>query len=223
MKEFLNKIFNCNCLDLMVKMPDNCISLTVTSPPYNDLRKYSGYSFDFESIAKELYRITEDGGVVIWIVGDQTKNGDESGTSFKQALYFKEIGFKLDDTLIYHKSAWNFPSNTRYHQAFEYIFCLVKGKLKTFNPLMDRKNAYPGQVAHGIHRGADENDYKDMSKIVKAKPAGEFGKRTNVWYTKVGGGHVTKDKIAYKHPAIFPESLCGDCIKTWSNEGGYSF
>ena len=89
----INKIYNENCLDTMAKMPDNFIDLTVTSPPYDNLRNYNGYSFDFESIAKELYRVTKEGGVVVWVVGDATINGSETGTSFRQALYFKEIGF----------------------------------------------------------------------------------------------------------------------------------
>jgi len=219
----LNKIYHTEAINGMKLLDDNSIPFTLTSPPYDNIRKYKGFTFNFKGIADELYRITSPGGVIVWIVGDGTEKGGETGTSFKQALYFKEIGFTLHDTMIYHKSAFNFPANNRYHQVFEYMFVLTKGKLKTFNPIKDRKNIYVGQKAHGKHRGKDENDYKDMSKIVKAKPVGEYGQRTNVWYTKVGGGHVTKDKIAYKHPAIFPESLAEGHIKTWSNEGDIVF
>lgn len=101
----INTIYNEDCLATMRKMPDNYVDLTVTSPPYDNMRKYDNFSFDFHSVAQELYRITQQGGVVVWVVGDQTKNGSESGTSFKQALYFKEtVGFKLYDTMIYRKS-----------------------------------------------------------------------------------------------------------------------
>lgn len=219
----LNKIYNIECVEGMKKIPDNYINLTLTSPPYDNIRDYKGYTFAFEDIALELFRITSEGGVVVWVVGDGTINGEETGTSFKQALFFKKIGFKLHDTMIYHKSGFNFPANNRYHQVFEYMFILTKGKLKTFNPLIDRKNIYVGQKAHGRHRGKNENDYKDMSQIEKAKPVEEYGKRFNIWYVKVGGGHVTKDKIAYQHPAIFPESLAEDHIKSWSNEGDIVF
>ena len=123
----LNKIYNMDCLDGMRMLDDNCIDLTITSPPYDNLRKYNGYSFDFENIAKELYRVTKKGGVVVWIVGDKTVNGSESGTSFKQALYFKEVGFNLHDTMIYAK---NNPvpqvDKSRYTQSFEYMFILSK-------------------------------------------------------------------------------------------------
>jgi len=131
----INKIYNEDCLDTMKHMPDNFIDLVVTSPPYDKLRDYKGFTFDFENIAKELYRVTKQGGVVVWVVADATVNGSETGTSFKQALYFKEIGFNLHDTMIYYR--WSGPlTHRRYEQEFEYMFILVKGKLETFNPIM---------------------------------------------------------------------------------------
>ena len=136
----LNKIYNENCLETMAKMPDNFIDLTVTSPPYDNLRNYNGYDFDFESIAKELFRVTKQGGVVVWVVGDATINGSETGTSFKQALYFKEIGFNLHDTMIYRKLNPIPLTHNRYEQAFEYMFVFSKGKPKTTNIIKDRKN-----------------------------------------------------------------------------------
>ena len=121
----LNKIYNEDCLETMSKMPDNFVDLVVTSPPYDDLRTYNGYSFDFQSIAKELFRVVKTGGVVVWVVGDATIKGSESGTSFKQALYFKEIGFNLHDTMIFEKNSSTYPANSksiRYSQIFEYMF-----------------------------------------------------------------------------------------------------
>ena len=134
----LNEVRNENCLDTMKLMEDNFIDLTVTSPPYDNLRTYNGYSFDFESIAKELYRVTKEGGVVVWVVGDATVKGCETNTSFKQALFFKECGFNLHDTMIYHKEAVGAcGSKNGYNQSFEYMFVFTKGKLKTFNPIKD--------------------------------------------------------------------------------------
>lgn len=221
----LNKIYCGDNLQLIKQIDNNSCHLIVTSPPYSGIRKYQGFSWDFESLAKELYRVTSDGGVICWVVNDQYIDGGRDLSSMKQAIYFKEeCGFKIHDHMVYQKSGFNFPANNRYHQVWESMFILVKGKLKTFNPLIDRKNAYPGQKAHGIHRGADENDYKDMSQIVKAKPAGEYGKRYNVWYVKVGKRkEVAQNDIAYKHPAIFPESLAGDLIKSFSNENDIVF
>lgn len=217
---FLNKVICGEASSICKQIPENTIDLILCSPPYDNLRTYKGFTFNFEEIAKELYRVTKDGGIVIWIVGDGTEDGSETLTSFRQAIFFKDIcGFKMHDTMIYQKSGFNFPANNRYHQCFEYIFVLSKGKPKTFNPIIDRPNKYVGQKAHGRHRGKDENDYKDMSKIVKAKPVQEFGKRYNVWYVKVGGGHVTPDKIAHKHPAIFPDKLAADLIISYSNQG----
>ena len=133
-----------DCLEGLKVLDDDTIDLTVTSPPYDNLRTYNGYSFDFENIAKELYRVTKDGGVVVWVVNDSTINGSESGTSFKQALYFKEIGFNLHDTMIWNKGSFAFPSKNCYHQVFEYMFVFSKGKPKVLNFIKDRKNLYVG-------------------------------------------------------------------------------
>jgi len=134
----LNKIYNENCLQTMAKMPDNFIDISITSPPYDDLRKYNGYTFEFESIARELFRVTKKGGVVVWVVNDATIKGNETGTSFKQALFFKECGFNLHDTMIWYKpNCFNFGSNSCYRQSFEYVFVFSKGKIKTINLIKD--------------------------------------------------------------------------------------
>lgn len=220
----INKIHCGNNLDLMKLMNDNVVDLTVTSPPYDDLRTYKGYSFDFENTAKELFRITKEGGIVVWIVGDSVVKGSESGTSFKQALYFKEVGFNLHDTMIYEKNTSSFPARrngNRYTQIFEYMFVLSKGKPKTVNLICDKENKWAGHTNWGKNtkRGKD-NDLKVTSKI---KPVPDFSPRNNIWKYIVGGGYATKDKIAHKHPAIFPESLAEDHILSWSNEGDLVF
>jgi len=210
----LNKIYNENCLDTMKRMQDNFIDLTVTSPPYDNLRDYKGYSFDFESIAKELYRVTKEGGVVVWNVNDATIKGSETGTSFRQALYFIECGFNLHDTMIYQKTGTPFPSKVRYNQTFEYMFILSKGKPKTFNPIM-KKNATAGSVRHSRKF---RNKKGEMTPSFNGKPVNEFGIQNNIWKIKNGMYKSTKDKIAFKHPAIFPEELVHKHILSWSNE-----
>ena len=132
----VNKIYNENCLDTMTKMPDNFVDLTVTSPPYDSLRVYNGYSFDFEAVAKELFRVTKQGGIVVWVVADATTKGSETGTSFRHALFFKEIGFNLHDTMIYAKNSYMPLTHNRYEQAWEYMFVLSKGRPSTFRPIM---------------------------------------------------------------------------------------
>lgn len=206
----LNRIYNENCLDTMARMPDNFIDLTVTSPPYDNLRDYKGYSFDFESIAKELFRVTKIGGIVVWVVGDATVNGSETGTSFKQALFFKECGFNLHDTMIYAKENPIPLTHNRYEQSFEYMFVFAKGKLGTFNPLTDkcitngsynhRRNT--GIVAEGATRNRNEITYVKQDKF-----------KINMWYYTVGN-----NEDSTKHPAPFPERLASDHIYSWSNE-----
>ncbi len=206
-----------DCLEVMKTLPSDYIDLTITSPPYDNLRTYNGYSFDFENIAKEIYRITKNGGIVVWIVGDATINGSETGTSFKQALYFKKIGFNLHDTMIYHKNGLTFPNKNRYYQCFEYMFILSKGKPKTINLLKDKKNKCAREKVSGGSRDID-GSIKQRSGNKKNRKVKEFGVRTNVWKYEVGYNKSTTDKIAYKHPAIFPEKLVEDHILSWSNE-----
>ena len=216
-----NKIYNENCLDTMAKMPDDFVDLTVTSPPYDNLRDYKGYSFDFESIAKELYRVTRPGGVVVWVVGDMTVEGSETGTSFKQALFFKEVGFNLHDTMIYQKES-PFPSSNRYQQVFEYMFVFSKGKVKTFNPLTERKICFNRNSKSSSYREKDGTLRKaDEKQNERFKKANEMETKMlgNVWQLNAGWMKSSTDEIAFQHPATFPEKLASNHIKSWSNEG----
>jgi len=211
----LNTIFNENCLETMARMPDGFIDMTVTSPPYDDMRKYSGNTFsEFEKIAKELFRVTKKGGVVVWVIGDQTTKGNETGTSFRHALYFKEIGFNLFDTMIYLKPPRGACGNNKtYWQTFEYMFVLSKGTPKTINLIKDRENVEAREGDTGTKRLFD-------GTLSKRKRSGydKFGRRTNVWEYYIGKGHSASDNFAYEHPAIFPEKLARDHIITWSNK-----
>ena len=211
----INEIYNENCLDTMARMEDNFIDLTVTSPPYDDLRTYNGYSFPFEDIAKELYRVTKQGGLVVWIVNDKTHKGSETGTSFKQALYFKECGFNLHDTMIYFKNnaPCYDPRNKRYKSAFEYMFVFSKGKPNTYNPISD----VPTKKRKT--KGVTKRNPNGTMRKPKAVIFKEFRDRDNVWGYNNGFMQTTKDKIAFNHPAIFPEKMVADHLISWSNEG----
>ena len=212
----INKLICGDNIKILKTFDDNSIDLTVTSPPYDGLRDYNGHSFDFEGVAKQLYRVTKEGGVVVWVVGDSVIKGSESGTSFRQALYFKEIGFKLHDTMIYHKSPI-FPEKTRYPQTFEYMFIISKGKPNTFNPIIDHKNKPDSHKGGGKWNNMRKKD-GTFSTGTRPKPR-EYSNRWNVWYIPNGYMKSTLDKIACKHPAIFPEKLAHDHIISWSNEG----
>lgn len=212
--DFLNKITQGDCVDLMRKLQNECIDLTVTSPPYDNLRTYNGYSFDFENVAKELYRVTKHGGVVVWVVGDATVKGSETGTSFRQALYFKEIGFNLHDTMIYAKENYVPLTHNRYEQQFEYMFVLSKGKPKTFNPIkIPCKNAGKTHNRSRDVRKYDNDSIRFRDEITTVK---DDKQAPNIWFYVIGKKF---DKEAHKHPAIFPESLAKDHILSWSNPG----
>jgi len=220
-----NILYNENCLDTMSKMESESIDLILTSPPYDDLRtynkhlsgnktQYNGYSFPFEDICKELYRITKKGGVVVWVVGDATNKGSETGTSFRQALFFKECGFDIYDTMIYQKTGTPFPQKHRYNQTFEYMFVFSKGKPTTFNPIM-KKNITAGAVRNSRKfRNADG----EMISGFNGKPINEYGIENNIWLIKNGMNKSTKDIIAFEHPAIFPEELAIKHVITWTKK-----
>jgi len=210
----LNKIYNENCLATMAKMPEGFVDLIVTSPPYDDLRKYNGYSFDFETIAPELFRILKTGGVLVWVVGDQTIDGSETLTSFRQAIHFRQIGFNLHDTMIYTTDKPPLNHN-RYEQAFEYMFIFSKGKPKTFNPIME-KTIYAG-VANNSNQREKDGRLRPFNNNEDRKVKEEKIKQ-NVWKYASGYLQTTKDKLAFTHPAMFPEKLAEDHIFSWSNK-----
>ena len=210
------KLFCCDNVKYINTVKDNNFDLTVTSPPYDNLRDYKGYSWNFEALAKELYRTTKDGGVVVWVVGDATINGSETGSSFRQALYFMECGFNLHDTMIYEKNGMSNPDINRYYSIFEYMFIFSKEKPQTFNPIKDRKNKWKGGWGKKTH-------YNKAGKlIIKEKMISKnYSMRDNIWRYNTGKGFSSEENI--EHPAIFPEKLAYDHIVSWSNENELVF
>ena len=208
---------------VMATLKEESIDLTVTSPPYDNIRDYKGYCFeeqDFKEIVKQLYRVTKKGGIVVWVVGDATMKGSETGTSFRQALGFMEGGFKLHDTMIYEKNTSSFPAQRkgkRYTQIFEYMFVFCKGKIKTGNLICDKANKWAGHTNWGKNTQRGKNG--ELKETKDIKPVPDFSPRNNIWKYNVGKGFNSSDKESHKHPAIFPEKLAEDHILSWSNEG----
>lgn len=217
---FIGQITNGDSAVVLSTIKSNSVDLVVTSPPYDELRDYNNDSvWDFNSfkkIARQLYRVVKDGGVVVWVVGDSVVKGNKSLSSFKQALYFQQIGFNMFDVIIYEKAGTAPPHKNRYFNAFEYMFVLSKGNPKTINLLEDKPNKWANHSTFGnvTRREQDGTLTPKGRKVVKP-----FGVRTNIWRYNNGKGFSTKDKIAYEHPAIFPEKLVQDHIISWSNEG----
>lgn len=200
----------------MDRMGDGFLDMTITSPPYDDLRDYNGFQFSIRDVATSLFRKTKEGGVVVWVVGDRTVNGNETLTSFRHALTFQEVGFRVHDTMIYVKNN-PIPSDCgkRYRQAFEYMFCFSKGQPKTFNPITEpTKSAGQKITAFRITgKGRGNVPDEDIGRQIKGSR-----KVTNLFGYNVGTSS-SKDKIAFRHPAIFPEQLVADQITSWTNEG----
>jgi len=206
----LGKLYHGDCLEIMPEL--ETVDLVITSPPYDALRRYEGYSFDFEIVAHGLRRLLMIGGVIVWVVGDQTVNGSESGTSFKQALFFIKIGLNLHDTMFYQKNPAPLNHN-RYEQAIEYMFVFSNGKPKTFNPILVKCN-WAGTSSTGTRR-------HDLHNLEPAHNLGKINNRKikqNVWHYETGFNKTTSDSYAFQHPAIFPDGLARDHIISWSNE-----
>ncbi|MDR0613649.1 MAG: site-specific DNA-methyltransferase [Dysgonamonadaceae bacterium] len=203
----------------MKNFDDNVIDLTITSPPYDDLRNYNGYVFPFNEITNELYRITKQGGVVVWVVADATIDATETGTSFRQALFFKDVGFNLHDTMIFRKRN-PIPQiyRKRYNNEFEYMFVFSKGMVNTHNPIL----------VDCLHAGLELNGttYKNYSKNEQireksANPVKDKKIKGNVWEYVVG--KKQEDQEAKGHPAPFPCELVRDHILSWTNKGDVVF
>ena len=218
----LNRIYNEDCLETMKRLGPDAVDLVMTSPPYDaGIRAFKeddaagAWNWEkFQSVAKALFRTMKEGGVIVWITSDQTIKGDETGTSLKQILYFKEIGFKLYDTMIYAKNGVTMNSDAKhYWDGFEFMPVFTKGKIKTVNLLRDKKNK-PCYRPNHWRRNRDGSFTKPTEMRV-----GEYGRRTNVWTYSTSYNITSRDKCAYEHPAIFPEPLARDNILSWSNKG----
>lgn len=215
--DLLMNLMHGDCLEMMKLIRDGSVDLTVTSPPYDNLRTYNDSLDDWgpkkwEAVLEELWRLTAEGGAVVWIVSDATVKGSETGTSFKQALHGISCGFKLHDTMIWEKSTFSGVGalRTRYAPIFEYMFVFVKGNLKTFNPIKDKKNKSFGRKHSGTVRQPDGST-KPVAGIATDKTIGEFGQRNNIW-------RINEEKVLNKlHPAVFPEEIARDHVISWSN------
>lgn len=204
-------IIHCGeCAETMrLHLPDDSIDLTITSPPYDNLRDYHGYTFDFEPISKELWRVTKPGGVIVWVVADATVNRSETGTSFRQALGFMELGFRLHDTMIWEKESFNTPESNRYMNVFDYMFILSKSSPNSVSLVKDRVTKWNGTTIHGTVRNKDGST-KSVAGL--GKKIAKLGYRFNVW-------KINSSRASVDHPAPFPEALARDHIISWSNPG----
>ena len=215
----INQIICGDCTEVMKSISNDSIDMVLSSPPYGNLRDYFGYTFDFKAIANQLLRVTKPGGVVVWVVGDATVKGSRTLTSFRQALYFKEIGFLVHDTMIYQKANFSMPSSNRYHQVAEFMFIFSKGRPKTFNPIKDRENICAGQTRKGKNTKRQvDGSMELLAPNSKNKPIyNEFGMRHNIWRLRTAGQEQMCKSL--DHPAMFPEALANDHIISWSNPG----
>lgn len=212
----IDKIVCSDCVAFMKELPECYIDLTVTSPPYDKLRDYKGFTLNCEEVITQLYRVTKTGGVVVWVVGDAIKNGNKTLTSFRQGLLFQKVGFNMHDVMIYKKKNTPFMRSNAYTNCFEFMFIASKGSPKTFNALKEPT------VRHGFemltyNKKSDGINKKTLKELKREKT------KNNIWEYAVGLGGTTSDKIAFKHPAVFPEKLAQDHILSWSNEGDIVF
>ena len=215
------KLIQGDCLEKMQDIQDSSIDLTVTSPPYDNLRTYNGNNalwgeHVWKAAIKDLYRVTKDGGVVVWVVADATIKGSETGTSFRQALWAMECGFRLHDTMIYAKNNYMPLTHNRYEQAFEFMFVWAKGRPKTFNPIMIPSLTAGTKKNRGGSNKAKEATYAERKRDewTTVKPTKQH---PNIFYYDVGKNDKTE------HNAPFPEALAHDHIISWSNEGDTVF
>jgi site-specific DNA-methyltransferase (adenine-specific) len=212
----INEIYQSEAVSFMRSMEPDSVDLVVTSPPYDDLRSYKGYSFDSEAIVSELLRVLTPGGVVVWVVGDKIIKGNRTLTSFKQALQFQSLGFNVHDVMIYRKKNTPFMRSNAYTNCYEFMFVFTKGKPRVFNPIKE-PTVRQGEEKMPSNKGADGINRKVLSRLNSEKA------RTNIWDYAVGLGGTTKDRAAFAHPAVFPERLAAEHIMSWSNEGDLVF
>lgn len=218
----VNKVYRGDSCNILYDLADSTIDLVVTSPPYDNLRKYDGVGDTwnhekFKCVADNLYRVLKDGGVIVWNVNDKVENGSKTGTSFKQVLYFMEIGFNLNDTMIWSKlNPMPVVKQPRYTPRFEYMFILSKGKPKTFNPIMiPCKSA--GKEYNSTAKNMDGESGRHKLHYNVNKEMVDY----NIWEIAVAQNRTLYNVNGkmIKHPAVFPYEIPFRHIKTWTNEG----
>lgn len=218
MKKFKNGVlYQGDCLEIMPTLPAQSVDMILTSPPYDNLRTYGNKNllpWDFEGVAREIWRVIKPGGVVVWIVGDATVKGSETGTSFKQALFFKEIGFNLHDTMIWNKGMFSAVGalSVRYAPVFEYMFVLSKGKIRVFNPIKDRITK---EASRRPHKGVTQRLANGSMRRNLPPKVGEYGQRYNIW--DVPPCISSTERTG--HPAQFPLGIAVGHVRSWSNPG----
>lgn len=214
-----------NCVEGMEELPDDHIDLTVTSPPFDNMRDYNGYEFDYQKVIKQLHRITKPGGIVVWVVADASINGGETLNSFRHALCFQDCGFICHDTMIYKRNAVSAPSKVRYYSCFQYMFVMSKGKPKTINLIADHANKTAGKKARVKKQREEDGSFRIKPHYEEQGRKGrpETSIRWNVWTYDVGSLLMAEDRLWSAHPAVFPLKLAEDHIVSWSNEGDLVF
>ena len=219
----IDRIARCDCIEGMRALPDACIPMTLTSPPYDSIRDYGGHEWSpkvFRAVAEELYRVTTPGGVVVWVVQDQVLDGRESGTFSRQRLYFEEVGFGVYSTMIMVSNGFRLPQGRRYVNQYQYAVVLSKGRPRSVTLLRDRPNSTAGESSKGKVRSRDGvlslRRYSD-------RVVAEYGRRSNVWIYDVGWAKSTGDDYAFEHPAVMSEKMAEDHILSWSKPGDFVF
>ena len=219
-RNLIDQILLRNCIEGMKLIPDDCIPMTLTSPPYEALRGFGGHVFStevFEAIARDLWRVTIPGGVVVWVVADQIE-GTYSGASFRQALFFREIGFRLHDILIMNRRGGGYAGGNRYGKV-EFAFVLSKGRPRSIHLIRDRENSHAGQLRRFRAKRPDGS----IRYSAVAKPIASVGLRGPVWEYHTGNGCTTRDRYAHFHTALMHEDMARDLIVSWSEPGDLIF
>jgi site-specific DNA-methyltransferase (adenine-specific) len=213
----LNKVYQQDCIVGMRKIPDGAIDLVVTSPPYDNLRDYNGYSVDLNETGKNIYRILKDGGVAVMVIQDQTKNFGKSLTSFRTIVdWCDNVGFKLFECVIYRKNgtegAW---WKNRFRVDHEYMPIFLKGeKPQYFNKdSLKVKSKHGGKIMTGFaNRKTNGETGKSITKAIN-----EMKCRGTVWDYLMAGD---KDPVKRKHPAPFPDKIPFDFINCFCPPNG---
>lgn len=208
----MNRLHLGDCVAGMRTLPDGCIPLTVTSPPYDNLREYGGHTFDFGAVARELWRVTAPGGVLVWFTQDQTVGGGQTGTGCRQQLFLQDIGFRVYERIVMDRIN-PLPRTRHYSGVLEIAVVLSKGRPRSVNLLCDKPNRQAGAVYPTFCRS------RSGRVDGRAKPIPRYGVRGVVWRYTVGGPHSTADLGDYAHPSVMPEAMAEDHIRSWSRPG----
>lgn len=223
---YFDSIIVGDCEQVLDALPDECVDLIVTSPPYADQRKstYGGISPDhyvrwFMSKADRFQRVLKPTGTFILNIKERVVEGERHTYVMELVIEMRRHGWLWTEEYMWHKKN-SHPGKwpNRFRDNWEHLFQFNKSK--KFKMFQESVMVPVGDWAESRLKKLSETDKKrDNSRVGSG-----FGKNISNW---VGRDMVFPSNVLHmatecynrQHSATFPVALPEWFIKLFTEEG----